>query len=107
MATAIVYAKCGGATPPNVVWPDWTADRPKSSEWIDKNRPICTVLARAKTKTRAKRLVKERICKIINMFQTVSRGKDGEQTRRNRRHAPNSMGERQHQSGAARQSADR
>jgi predicted ATP-grasp superfamily ATP-dependent carboligase len=102
MASAIVYAKRGSVTPPNMVWPEWTADRPKSSEWIDKNRPICTVLARAGTKTRAKRLIKERICKIINIFQTVSRGKDGEQKRRNRRRASDRVGERQHQGGAAR-----
>jgi predicted ATP-grasp superfamily ATP-dependent carboligase len=107
MASAIVYAKRGGATRPDMAWPEWTADRPKSSEWIDKNRPICTVLARAETKTRAKRLIKERICKITNTFQTVSRGKDGEQKRRNRRRAPDRVGERQHQGGTARQSADR
>jgi predicted ATP-grasp superfamily ATP-dependent carboligase len=107
MASAIVYAKRASVTRPNMVWPDWTADRPKSSEWIDKYGPICTVLARAGTKTRAKRLIKERICKITNMFQTVSRGIDGEQKRRNRRLAPDRVGERQHQGGAARQSAHR
>jgi predicted ATP-grasp superfamily ATP-dependent carboligase len=107
MASAIVYAKRASVTRPNMVWPDWTADRPKSSEWIDKYGPICTVLARAGTKTRAKRLIKERICKITNMFQTVSRGIDGEQNRRNRRLAPDRVGERQHQGGAARQSAHR
>jgi predicted ATP-grasp superfamily ATP-dependent carboligase len=102
MASAIVYAKRGGVTPPNMVWPEWTADRPKSSEWIDKNRPICTVLARAGTRIRAKRLIKERICKITNTFQTVSRGEDGEQKRRNRRRTPDRVGERQHQGGASR-----
>jgi predicted ATP-grasp superfamily ATP-dependent carboligase len=106
MASAIVYAKRGGATPTDMVWPNWIADRPKSSEWIDKNRPICTVLARASTKTRAKRLIKERICNIIKMFQT-GRGEDGESKRTSRRRAPDRVGERQHQGGAARQSADR
>jgi predicted ATP-grasp superfamily ATP-dependent carboligase len=107
MASAIVYAAAGGAAPPGMAWPKWTADRPKSSEWIDKNRPICTVLARAGTKIRAKRLIKERICKILAGFQSVSRGQDGEQTRRYRRSATNSAGERQRQGGATRQSAYR
>jgi predicted ATP-grasp superfamily ATP-dependent carboligase len=107
MAAAIVYAMRGGATPPDMVWPEWTADRPKPSEWIDKNRPICTVLARASTKTRAKRLIKERICRILTGFQSVSRGDDGEQKRRNRRHAPDRVGERQRQGGATRHSAHR
>jgi methenyltetrahydromethanopterin cyclohydrolase len=74
MASAIVYADHGGAAPSGFVWPEWSADRPKSSERIDKNRPICTVWARAGTKARAKRLIKERICKILAGFQSVSRG---------------------------------
>jgi predicted ATP-grasp superfamily ATP-dependent carboligase len=102
MASAIVYAERGGAAPSSVVWPEWSADRPKSSEWIDKNRPICTVLARAQTKARAKRLIKERICKILVRFQSVSRGEDGEQKRRNRRSAPVDVAERQRQGGATR-----
>jgi uncharacterized protein len=107
MASAIVYAMRGGATPPGMVWPDWTADRPKSSEWIDKNRPICTVWARGGSSAQAKRLIKERICRITNVFRSVSRGDDGEQKRRNRRRAPRGMAERERQGGAARQGAHR
>jgi uncharacterized protein len=107
MASAIVYAMRGGAVPPDMVWPDWTADRPKSSEWIDKNRPICTVWARSGTAAQAKRLIKERICRITAGFQSVSRGEDGEQKRRNRRRAPNGVAKRQRQGGAARQGAHR
>jgi predicted ATP-grasp superfamily ATP-dependent carboligase len=107
MASAIVYAERGCATPPGMGWPDWTADRPKSSEWIDKNRPICTVWARSGTATRAKRLIKERICKIKSLFQSVSRGDDGEQKRRNRRRAADGVAKRQRQGGAARQGAHR
>jgi predicted ATP-grasp superfamily ATP-dependent carboligase len=102
MASAIVYADRGGAASLGMVWPEWSADRPKSSEWIDKNRPICTVWARAQTKARAKRLIKERICKILARFQSVSRGEDGEQKRRNRRSAPVDVAERQRQGGATR-----
>jgi predicted ATP-grasp superfamily ATP-dependent carboligase len=107
MASAIVYAEAGGAAPPGMVWPDWSADRPKSSEWIDKNRPICTVWARGSRTAQAMRLVEERICKILFGFQSVSRGEDGEQKRRNRRGAPKGVAKRQRQGGAARQSAHR
>jgi len=107
MASAIVYAPWGFSVPPGTVWPNWCADRPKSGEWIDKNRPICTVWARGSTKTQAKRLVEERICKILSGFQSVSRGEDGEQKRRNRRSAPKGVAKRQRQGGAARQSAHR
>jgi len=107
MASAIVYAEHGGAAPSGFVWPAWSADRPKSSERIDKNRPICTVWARGSTKARTKRLIKERICKILAGFQSVSRGEDGEQKRRNRRSAPKDVAERQRQGGATRQSSHR
>jgi predicted ATP-grasp superfamily ATP-dependent carboligase len=106
-ASAIVYAERSGAVPPGMVWPAWSADRPKSSERIDKNRPICTVWARGSTRAQAKRLVEERICKILSWFQGVSRGEDGEQKRGNRRRAPNSVAERQRQGGAARQGSHR
>jgi predicted ATP-grasp superfamily ATP-dependent carboligase len=95
MASAIVYAERGGEVPPGMVWPQWAADRPKPSEWIDKNRPICTVWARSGTPAQAKRLIKERICRIKAGFQSVSRGKDGEQKRRNRRSAQGGVAERQ------------
>jgi uncharacterized protein len=107
MASAIVYAVTGSAAPPGFVWPEWSADRPKSSERIDKNRPICTVLARASTKLRAKRLLEERTCQILTVFQSVSMGDNGEQKGRNRRSAPHGAAERQRQGGATRQSSHR
>jgi uncharacterized protein len=97
-ASAIVYAMDCIAVPPRMTWPDWVADRPKPSEWIDKNRPICTVSARARTKGRAKRLVEERVGKVLSGFRTVSRGEEGEQERRDRRSVPNGVAERQRQS---------
>jgi uncharacterized protein len=78
MASAIVYAETGVMAPAAMVWPPWSADRPKPAEWIDKNRPICTVWARGKTPAQALRLVEERSCKIWNAIQRVSRGEDGE-----------------------------
>ena len=107
MASAIVYAETGITVPPGMVWSDWSADRPKPSEWIDKNRPICTVWARSSTILRAKRLVEERICKVLADFQSLSRGDEGEQKRRNRRGAPKGMAERQLQGGTGRQSSHR
>jgi uncharacterized protein len=107
MASAIVYAERGGAASRGTVWPDWTADRPKPSEWIDKNRPICTVLARSDTKARAKRLIEERICEILAGLQKNGRGEDGEQEGRHRRSAQGGAAKRQRQGGAARQRADR
>jgi predicted ATP-grasp superfamily ATP-dependent carboligase len=107
MASAIVYAVTGGAAPQGFVWPRWCADRPKPSERIDKNRPICTVFARAGTKARAERLIEERICKIQSVFQSVSKGDNVEQKGRDRRDAPHRTAERQRQGGAAGQSSHR
>ena len=107
MASAIVYAPSRVSVPAGTVWPDWSADRPKSAERIDKNRPICTVWARGSTRAQAKRLVEERICKILSGFQDVSRGENVEQKGRNRRSAAKGVAERQRQGRAARQSPDR
>jgi uncharacterized protein len=64
-AAAIVYARERITVSMTMDWPDWTADRPNYGECIDKNRPICTVLARSGTKAEAKRLVEERILIIL------------------------------------------
>jgi predicted ATP-grasp superfamily ATP-dependent carboligase len=101
MASAIVYAPHGTTVPAGTLWPDWVADRPKPSEWIDKNRPICTVWARASTRVRTKRLIEERICKVQAGLQNVVRGDDGEQKRRNRRRAEGRAAKHQRQDGAA------
>jgi predicted ATP-grasp superfamily ATP-dependent carboligase len=63
-AVAIVYATEPITVPKPMVWQDWTADRPVGGERIDKNRPICTVLARAETGQEAKQLVMNRISAI-------------------------------------------
>ena len=64
-ATAIVYARAPVVVSLTMNWPDWTADQPKCGECIDKNRPICTVLARSSTKVEAQRLVEERMSIIL------------------------------------------
>jgi len=65
-AAAIVYAPEAVQVSPEMSWPDWAADQPKGGEWIDKNRPICTVWARSRTKVEAGRLVEERIARILD-----------------------------------------
>ncbi len=76
-AAAIVFA-AKALTVPEIPWPDWTADRPKAGERIDKGRPICTVLARAHTPAEAKGLVEERISIIRAACRGRNRGVDGE-----------------------------
>lgn len=73
-ASAIVYAPENLTIGETMRWPDWTADRPKARESIDKNRPICTVLARAETKASAKRLVSARLLKILAACAAQKRG---------------------------------
>jgi len=65
-AAAIVYAPEAVQVSPEMSWPDWAADQPKGGEWIDKNRPICTVWARSRTKVEARRLIEERIARILD-----------------------------------------
>ena len=64
-ASAIVYATEPITVSQTMIWPDWTADRPRRGERIDKDRPICTVWARSRTKVEARRLVDERIESIL------------------------------------------
>ena len=64
-ASAIVYATEPITMSQSMIWPDWTADRPRIGERIDKDRPICTVWARSRTKVEARRLVDERIESIL------------------------------------------
>jgi uncharacterized protein len=109
MASAIVYATRGSAAPAVTTWPAWVADRPKPSEWIDKNRPICTVLARAGTAAGAKRLVEARRRRILKLVQGISRSDAGERQRETSRFTKRSksLAERQRRGGASRQGAHR
>jgi predicted ATP-grasp superfamily ATP-dependent carboligase len=101
-ASAIVFAPkrliVGGLD-----WPDWTADRPKCGDRIDKNRPICTVLARAQTPIEAKGLVEERISIILAACGGKIAGGEGELEQKNgrERNAPRGDAERQRQGRAA------
>jgi predicted ATP-grasp superfamily ATP-dependent carboligase len=108
-ASAIVYAERRGQAPAAIVWPTWVADRPKPSEWIDKNRPICTVSARAGTAAGARCLVEARRRRVLQLFQETSRGNAGERYGKTRRGTDGSerLAERQHKVGTARQGAHR
>jgi predicted ATP-grasp superfamily ATP-dependent carboligase len=64
-AAAIVYATEPITVSQTMIWPDWTADRPRRGERIDKDRPICTVWARSTTKVEARRLIDERIASVL------------------------------------------
>jgi predicted ATP-grasp superfamily ATP-dependent carboligase len=109
MASAIVYATRGSAAPAVTTWPAWVADRPKSSEWIDKNRPICTVLARAGTAAGAKRLVEARRRRILKLVQGISRSDAGERQRETSRFTKRgkSLAKRERRGGTSRQGAHR
>jgi uncharacterized protein len=99
-ASAIVFAPRAVIVPRNMVWPAWTADRPQPGERIDKYRPICTVLARAGTRGRARRLVEARISKVLANIQEAEQGKNCGQTDKRDRDASNGAAERQHQGRA-------
>ena len=60
-ASAIVFAPETLAIPTEIVWPAWAADLPKIGQRIDKERPICTLLARAGSAADARRLVQTRV----------------------------------------------
>ena len=75
MASAIVFAPSAVTVPFTMTWPDWAADRAKPGELIDKNRPICTVWARAATRVAAKRLIVARTTKVLANLHDKSPGK--------------------------------
>lgn len=76
-ASAIVYAPEGLIVPRSMVWPDWVADRPRPGERIDKQRPICTLLARAGSAACAKRLVETREASLLAKIQKQEFGLGG------------------------------
>jgi uncharacterized protein len=76
-ASAIVFAPETMTVAQNTEWPNWVADRPKPGECIDKDRPICTVLAGAGTKAQAMELVTERTQLILAGLRPKNRGETG------------------------------
>jgi predicted ATP-grasp superfamily ATP-dependent carboligase len=79
MASAIVFARKPVSVPFTMSWANWAADKPNPGEIIDKNRPICTVWARAATKARAKSLVEARTREVLACIESKRRGDNREQ----------------------------
>lgn len=77
-ASAILYAPERLIVPRSMVWPVWAADLPKPGERIDKERPICTLLARAGSRGRAKRLAETRKASLLAKIQNRIRALEGE-----------------------------
>lgn len=65
-ASAVVFATLDVTVPDAFEWPDWTSDRPKRGERIAKDGPICTVMARGKTKDQARQLAGFRVRDILD-----------------------------------------
>lgn len=78
-ASAILYAPERLIVPRSMVWPAWAADLPHPGERIDKERPICTVQARAGSRGRAKRLVETRAASLLAKIQNTGEALKGEQ----------------------------
>lgn len=105
MAAAIVFAPRRLAVPLTMAWPPWTADKAKPGEIIDKERPICTVWARAGTPARAKSLVEARTKTVLACIEGQCRGdkreQDGQKGGNERRRG--GPAERQHRGRADRE----
>jgi len=95
-ASAIVHAPKRLIVPRNMIWPVWTADLPRPGERIDKQRPICTVLARAGTSRRAKRLIETRKANLLAKIYKLSKGESFEQ-QEERRKREAAVGAAEHQ----------
>ncbi len=95
-ASSIVHAPKGVIVPRSMTWPSWAADLPHPGERIDKQRPICTVLARAGTEARAKRLAETRKASLLAKIQELSKGDQCErQEERRKRNASDETAEHQ------------
>lgn len=78
-AAATVFASEALTIPSDMTWPAWVSDVPQLGERIDKQRPICTVLARAATAEDAKRLVETRKTDVLSTLQNKTAAVGGEQ----------------------------
>jgi len=106
MASAIVFARKPVSVPFTMSWANWAADKPNPGEIIDKNRPICTVWARAATQARAKSLVEARTREVLACIESKRRGDNREQNGQKggrERDLSRGAAERQHQGRAGRQ----
>ena len=70
-ASIIVFAPEALTIPATMVWPDGAADLPKPGEQIDKERPICTLLARARWGDQARSLVRAEARQLLAALNVV------------------------------------
>lgn len=70
-ASMIVFAPEALTIPQRMVWPEGAADLPKPGEQIDKERPICTLLARAESGDEARSLVQTRARELLAALNVV------------------------------------
>jgi predicted ATP-grasp superfamily ATP-dependent carboligase len=59
-AAAIVYADRDISSVPSIVWPAWTADRPRPGISVRSGEPLCTVRSNAASAAAARALARER-----------------------------------------------
>ncbi len=67
-AAAYLYADRADLTVPDVVWPDWTADRPIAGSVVQKRQPLATVMTRAGNVDDAERLCRKRLETLETML---------------------------------------
>jgi predicted ATP-grasp superfamily ATP-dependent carboligase len=72
MASAIVYAERDIARMLDLDWPEWTADRPRTSTSVEAGEPLCTAISLAATPERAKELVLLRVATIQAMTDSAN-----------------------------------
>ncbi len=67
-AAAYVYADRGTLTVADIIWPEWTSDRPRPGTVIGEHRPIATVHASAADLGTALQLLRERLGALDRML---------------------------------------
>ncbi|MDJ0514435.1 MAG: hypothetical protein QNJ62_13420, partial [Methyloceanibacter sp.] len=70
-ASMVVFAPHPLTISEDMDWPHWAADLPKAGERIDKERPICTLLARAGSMDQARRLVQARVGDLLTVLEAA------------------------------------
>lgn len=70
-AAGVVFTPERLIVPRSMKWPLWAADLPRPGERIDKQCPICTVQARAKTAAHARRLVEARTASLVDKIMKL------------------------------------
>jgi predicted ATP-grasp superfamily ATP-dependent carboligase len=73
-AAAIAYARREIRSMPALDWPDWAADRQRPRTALHADAPLCTIKAYADQPSRARALVEERRCVILDTIDNLREG---------------------------------